>query len=191
MEKVGCKPPYPNSTPAYAPCTEQKELAKAFQIYQAAIERGNRGLPDTIDIPCRSLRMVRYDVKDVETPDVWIKKWPWMNTSVGVILNFAEFTYKEVKSVRGMNKQALIGKLFLLTSVADFMRAVYLFKSSLKRQRNISCNNHIWFTGNAGGYLGLFLGYALLNVPELFQGVLNWWNEKKNKGMNASYVIPL
>ena len=84
--------------------------------------------------------MVRYDVKDVETPDVWIKKWPWMNTSVGVILNFAEFTYKEVKSVRGMNKQALIGKLFLLTSVADFMRAVYLFKSSLKLQQNISMN---------------------------------------------------
>ena len=48
-----------------------------------------------------------------------------------------------------------------------------------------------WFTGNAGGYLGLFLGYALLNVPELFQEAVNWWNKKKNKGKKATYVIPL
>ena len=41
---------------------------------------------------------------------------------------------------------------------------------------------YIYFLiGNAGGYLGLFLGYALLNVPELLRGALNWWNEKKNK----------
>ena len=28
--------------------------------------------------------------------------------------------------------------------------------------------------GNAGGYLGLFLGYALLNVPNLIQDAYNW-----------------
>ena len=41
------------------------------------------------------------------------------------------------------------------------------------------------FLGNAGGYLGLFLGYALLNVPELVQEAVVWlqtyWNERKNK----------
>ena len=130
LGKVGCKPPYLNSTPAYAPCTEQKELAKAFRIYQAALERGNRGLPDTIDIPCRSLERVRYDVKDVETPDVWIKMWPWMNTSVGVNLDFADFTYKEVKSVRGMDVQALIGKLSLLTSFTCLTKAMFLIEGN-------------------------------------------------------------
>ena len=40
--------------------------------------------------------------------------------------------------------------------------------------------NTFWFTGNAGGYLGLFLGYALLNVPELVKEALNWWNKKKS-----------
>ena len=39
--------------------------------------------------------------------------------------------------------------------------------------------------GNAGGYLGLFLGYALLNVPKLVQKAFDWlhtyWNEKRNK----------
>ena len=30
------------------------------------------------------------------------------------------------------------------------------------------------FAGNAGGYLGLFLGYALLNVPELIMSFWDW-----------------
>ena len=42
-----------------------------------------------------------------------------------------------------------------------------------------------YLLGNAGGYLGLFLGYALLNVPELVQGACHWlsthWNDMKNK----------
>ena len=35
--------------------------------------------------------------------------------------------------------------------------------------------------GNAGGYLGLFLGYALLNVPNLIQDAYNW---AKNRFIN-------
>ena len=34
------------------------------------------------------------------------------------------------------------------------------------------------YTGNAGGYLGLFLGYALLNVPELLNAAYKWTREK-------------
>ena len=112
LEKVGCKPPYMSSTPGYAPCTTQKELKKAFGIIYEAIKRGNRGLSDTIDTPCRSLERIRTDVKDIKTPDFWIEDEPWMNTSVGLILDFTEFTYKEVRSVRGMDAHALIGKLY-------------------------------------------------------------------------------
>ena len=32
----------------------------------------------------------------------------------------------------------------------------------------------IYFIGNAGGYLGLFLGYALLNLPDFLQESFNW-----------------
>ena len=39
------------------------------------------------------------------------------------------------------------------------------------------------FLGNAGGYLGLFLGYAALNVPELLQEGFDWiyanWKARK------------
>ena len=36
----------------------------------------------------------------------------------------------------------------------------------------------IYFVGNAGGYLGLFLGYTLLNVPDFIQDTHNWVKEK-------------
>ena len=48
--------------------------------------------------------------------------------------------------------------------------------------------NSFSFIGNVGGYLGLFLGYALLNVPELFQRAINWLhtNEVKNEAKKTS-----
>ena len=36
------------------------------------------------------------------------------------------------------------------------------------------------FLGNAGGYLGLFLGYALLNVPELVKEAWHWLYRRVN-----------
>ena len=43
--------------------------------------------------------------------------------------------------------------------------------------------NSFSFIGNVGGYLGLFLGYAALNIPELLQEALNLlytnWNARK------------
>ena len=117
LKRVGCKPPYLNSTPSYRPCKTQEELGDVAKLYINAIIRGNRRLEDMsiAKTPCRSLEMVRSDVQDNEMPDEWIKKYSWMNTSVGVILDFTEFIYKEVKSVRGMDEQALIGKFNLWT----------------------------------------------------------------------------
>ena len=46
------------------------------------------------------------------------------------------------------------------------------------------------FKGNAGGYLGLFLGYAVLNVPELLQAVFNWMYENWNYRKRAATVTP-
>ena len=44
--------------------------------------------------------------------------------------------------------------------------------------------------GNAGGYLGLFLGYALLNVPNLIQDAYDWAkNRFKNKEVKAITVV--
>ena len=44
--------------------------------------------------------------------------------------------------------------------------------------------------GNAGGYLGLFLGYALLNVPNLIQDAYDWAkNRFKNKEVKAITIV--
>ena len=37
---------------------------------------------------------------------------------------------------------------------------------------------YFYFVGNAGGYLGLFLGYTLLNVPDFLQDTYNWAKAK-------------
>ena len=45
------------------------------------------------------------------------------------------------------------------------------------------------FSGNAGGYLGLFLGYALLNIPDLIAFLVSLtkkWMAKRNKENQAS-----
>ena len=113
LEKAGCSPPFLNSSPQYGPCTYKEQLWNAWDIYAGAMVRGNRRPHDMVNVPCRILEMINYDVKDVETPDAWIKDYPRLNTSVGVILDFTEFTYKEVRSVRAMDVQALIGKVHL------------------------------------------------------------------------------
>ena len=45
---------------------------------------------------------------------------------------------------------------------------------------------YILFLGNAGGYLGLFLGYAALNVPELLQAAFIWIYGNRNVKKSTS-----
>ena len=75
-----------------------------------AVHNGNAKRFLTVENPCRSLERISYDAIDVENPQIWMRYNHWLNESVGVPLDFKEWTYKEVKSVRGMDIQALIGK---------------------------------------------------------------------------------
>ena len=44
--------------------------------------------------------------------------------------------------------------------------------------------------GNIGGYLGLFLGYAALNIPELLQEAFNWLQRNgQNRKMEAKSTL--
>ena len=65
----------------------------------------------TVETPCRSLERVSYDSIDVKPPQNWMKEHSTMtNESVGMILDFKEWNYKEVKNEQGMDPQALIGR---------------------------------------------------------------------------------
>ena len=110
LGKVNCKPPYLNSTSNLNPCTEQKQLKELGTLIHEAIYMGNGENFYTVKPPCRSLERIFYDGIDVDTPQKYIEDDPWMNDTVGLMLDFKEWTYKEVKSVRGMDIQALIGK---------------------------------------------------------------------------------
>ena len=112
LEKVQCKPPYWNSTSNLDHCSQQKQYRQVIEAIREAFYIGNAKKFFTVENPCRSLERISYDGMDIEIRQTWIKRYPWMNESVGVVLNFKELTYKEIKSVRGMDIQALIGKCY-------------------------------------------------------------------------------
>ena len=102
LQRSKCKPPYWNSLPMLNPCTEQKQLQEIASLFKEAFL--------SVETPCRSLERIFYDSIDDEIPQFLIERHPWMNESVLMNFEFKEATYREVKLVRGMNVQALIGK---------------------------------------------------------------------------------
>ena len=116
MANVTCKPPYWNSTAKFAPCSNKKQLKQIYNLLLKAIHIGNTETFYRVESPCRSLERISFDAIDVEISQIWMESWisksgySLINDSVGIFLDFKEWTYKEVKSIRGMDIQALIGK---------------------------------------------------------------------------------
>ena len=84
-----------------------------------------------------------------------------------------------------------------------FMITFFLGKNNVtwcETTPNRSIKPYPWFLGNSGGYLGLFLGYAVLNVPELLNDAFDWlykkWNTRKSEASvapsstGAQYIVP-
>ena len=111
LERIGCKPPYWNSSSSLNSCTEQKQLQEFSKLYAEAALKGIHEPFYSVQPPCRSLERIQYDLVDVETPATWKKGIG--NVSVGMIIDFKEFTYKEITKLPGMNLQEFIGKLCL------------------------------------------------------------------------------
>ena len=115
MERVNCKPPYWNAISSLNPCFEQKQFQDMTYLFAQALSTSHTMNFYTVETPCRSLERISIDAMDVPTPQKWIEKFPFMNESVGIMLDFKELIYKEVKNVRGMDTQALIGKYRITT----------------------------------------------------------------------------
>ena len=110
LEKVKCKPPYWNSTSTFDNCSDQKQLKQLSTLILESMEIGNIKDFYTVPTPCRSLERVSYDSIDVETPEQWMEQHHWTNDTVEMIIDFREWTYREVTNMRGMDVQSLIGK---------------------------------------------------------------------------------
>ena len=105
LETVGCKPPYWNSTPWHlAQCSEQEQLRVFRRMLSEATFTGNRKLHFMDKRPCRTMERIHYDLQTTKNQ---LKG----NDTVAIILDFSEFTYKEVKNLQGMDLQTLIGKV--------------------------------------------------------------------------------
>ena len=54
---------------------------------------------------------IHYDLQTRKNPiNLFLIDASWNKTTVVIGLDFTEFTYKEVRNIRGMDHQALIGK---------------------------------------------------------------------------------
>ena len=120
LKRVKCKPPcLNNSVSTLDPCSEQKQLREIRGLIFEAMDTGNTKAFYTVKTPCRSLERIYYDGIDQEIPQRWMLNNPSfiINETVGLFFDFKESTYKEVKSVRGMGTQALIGKYTIGLSI--------------------------------------------------------------------------
>ena len=105
MESQGCKPPYWNSISALPPCRKMEQMKEMVLMYWNDNIDGKSNTFDAIGRPCRMLENVQYDMSDIDHLDK-------ANESFFEIrLMFKAPTYKEIKRVRAMDLQALIGNV--------------------------------------------------------------------------------
>ena len=106
MDKNSCKPPYWNSlSSTLSSCSTLEQFRYTGYLVLKAVF----GALDMVDYdeeyPCRSLEKIQYDSQDIDLPH------DEFGSMVSLVFNFKEFTYKEIKSVRGMDLQGLIGNI--------------------------------------------------------------------------------
>ena len=108
LEKIGCKPPYWNSSSLLPLCSDVEKMRNASELF-GKIWVSNAKLGSILgSVPCRSLERITFDAKDVTIPN-HIKENSYLNGSVGIYFDYKESNYKEVTHVRSMNGQDLIG----------------------------------------------------------------------------------
>ena len=105
LERIRCKPPYWNSTSSMPLCSTFEEMnMTAEMITNVAFGHvSRRKILGTL--PCRRLKKIEF-LNLYETPHPDDFQW---KDEISLWFQFKEQTYKEVKNIRSMNKQALIG----------------------------------------------------------------------------------
>ena len=102
-QKINCKPPYWNSSSEMPPCSNRHELKKANDFILSALDRGIKSLDRKEKVPCRSIEKIQYDFRDIDMEN------NDGSPKVQIDVNFRESTYKEIKNIRSMDLQGLIG----------------------------------------------------------------------------------
>ena len=113
LMKLGCKPPYWaawKSSTSYPTCRDPNKMEQARKLV-ANLTYGYEVQEDVMSsTPCRGLERIDYDhFDDDEFSDTELSRAPIFNESLGLVFHFKESTYKELKHVKSMDGQSLIG----------------------------------------------------------------------------------
>ena len=109
LKEIGCKPPYWNSSSPLPLCNNQKEMRKANNLISKLLYSDTKRAAILKSLPCRGLERIQYDFAEEEFPNDVSSESPGLNGSLRFTFEFMESTYKELKHVRSMDLQALIG----------------------------------------------------------------------------------
>ena len=136
LDKVGCKPPYWNSSSSVPLCSTHKQIKAAADLVERVAFGFDKLGAHMKSIPCRTLEKIQYDARDIPWPIfspltpgskhvediiernhldakkyfVFLDSIIRRNTSYMMLwFDFKDDTYKEIKNIRDMDEQALIG----------------------------------------------------------------------------------
>ena len=178
MAKVGCKPPYWAAISDLPPCSTFEEMKQFYPLMTLATNGKIGTAFDIGDPPCRKMERIQYDMTDKDLQDS-------DHPAVKIRVQYKDSTYKEIKSVRNMDFQALVGNVQAISIYQSLHNDNYWIMLVCLR----CCSYTLLFSalGNAGGYLGLFLGYAILNVPEFLLTAFTWIAKQIGK-INVQWI---
>ena len=136
LDKVGCKLPYWNSSSSIPLCSKHKKIEAAADLVERVAFGFDKLGAHMRSIPCRTLEKIQYDARDISRPIissltpgskhfedmiernhldakkyfVFLDSINRRNTSYMMLwFDFKDDIYKEIKNIRDMDKQALIG----------------------------------------------------------------------------------
>jgi hypothetical protein len=110
IKKIGCKAPFWNSTSEMPLCLTKKDLQKTTELLFKVMQGDIKLLNYTRELPCRGLEKYQFEFTDIELKE---DEYEITNSTpmVRLEISFKDFSYKEIKNVRSMDLQSLIGIL--------------------------------------------------------------------------------
>ena len=108
IEKIGCKAPFWNSTSKMPLCSTKKELQKTTKLMYKLLQWNLKSLNYTREVPCRGLEKYQFEYTDIdlkEDENTLRNFTPRLRLEI----TFKDWSYKEIKNVRSLDRQSLIG----------------------------------------------------------------------------------
>ena len=109
LKEISCKPPFWNSSSSLPLCSNQETMKNATNLISKLLYDDANRATRLKSLPCRGLEKIQYDLVDEDFPSALLSVYPELNGSPSIYFEFTESTYKELKHVRNMDIQALIG----------------------------------------------------------------------------------